>query len=509
MTGPRRRRAAALPALLLVLAAAIAATAGPRRGVRPPAVAGSFYPDQPARLRAALDAFFADAVPRRDARPLGLVIPHAGYTYSGQIAADAWRQAAGRDVDVVVIMGPNHTTPAFGAVSVYDGKAYRTPLGEAPIDRSLVATLLGGGGPFTFRPDAHRREHSVEVQVPFLQSVLPGVPMVGMVVGTTDPDVCARAGRELAAALRGRRALVVASSDLSHYPPADVAVRADRTTLTALASLDPGRFLDAVDGQEASHLPGLATCACGRGPILVLLAAARALGAGHAAVLSYANSGDTTPGDPERCVGYGAVALYPGAGEPDLSGLARPAAPPGARLDAAARRWLLRFARRTIDLYLRAGVTPLARGYPPVLARRQGAFVTLETGGHRLRGCIGHIPGDTPLAVTVGRMAVQAAFHDPRFPPLRADELPKVTIEISVLTPPRPVSGPEAIVPGRDGVILSKDGRSAVFLPQVATEQGWTRDEMLTHLSLKAGLPPDAWRRGASFRTFQAEVFRE
>jgi len=513
-----RRAAATL--LLAVLVTAVAfpgaplpatdAEAAPRRGIRPAVVAGSFYPDDPQRLRNAVAGYLAGAVPRREARPLGLLVPHAGYVYSGQIAADAWRQAADRDYDVVVVLGTNHSSPPFDGVSVYDGRAYATPLGEVPIDRAIVEALRAADPLFVFRPDAHRREHSVEVQVPFLQTVLPGVPMVGMIVGRNDLDLCRRAGRVLADVLRHRRALLVASSDLSHYPPHATAVAADRKTLAALVGLDPARFRQVVVGQERSDLPGLSTCACGSAPIMTLLAAARRLGAGHLAVLSCANSGDTSLGDRDRCVGYGAVAFYGGEGEDDLSALQPPpAAPAGAMLDEPARRWLLRFARETIRRYLETGTTPLARGYPPVLGRSQGAFVTLETGGHRLRGCIGHIVGDTPLAVTVGQMALQAAFHDPRFPPLRRSELERITIEISVLTPPRRVPGAEAIVVGRDGVILHKDGRSAVYLPQVAVEQGWNRAQMLSHLAQKAGLPPDGWRRGAWFETFQAEVFRE
>jgi AmmeMemoRadiSam system protein A len=194
-------------------------------------------------------------------------------------------------------------------------------------------------------------------------------------------------------------------------------------------------------------------------------------------------------------------------GKPDTAALERPA-PAKGPLQASDKAALLRFARESIRRFLTTQTAPLARGFSPRTLREQGAFVTLRKHGE-LRGCIGMIAGDGPLARLVGAMALQAAFYDQRFQPLAAAELPQIEIEISVLTPPRAVAGPSDIVAGRDGVVLKKDGRSAVFLPQVAVEQGWTRDEMLDNLALKAGLPRSAWRKGASFSTFQADVFAE
>jgi AmmeMemoRadiSam system protein A len=226
-------------------------------------------------------------------------------------------------------------------------------------------------------------------------------------------------------------------------------------------------------------------------------------------VLSCLNSGDTALADRERCVGYAAVTLTAGDRASDLAALTPPAsAPADALLTAEDRRLLLAFARRTIAQYLASETTPLFRGGSPVLQRGQGVFVTLRKHGE-LRGCIGRLDEELPLGQAVGAMALQAAFDDPRFPPLAAAELAQVEIEVSALTPFRAVGGPADVVPGRDGVVLRKDGRSAVFLPQVATEQGWGRDELLSQLSLKAGLPADAWRRGAQLSVFRAEVFAE
>jgi AmmeMemoRadiSam system protein B len=229
---------AALLALLLGLLAARAAGAGEAAGVRAPAFAGSFYPDDPARLRAAIEGFLADARPPRGEAPVALVAPHAGYLYSGQIAADAYRQALGSAYDVVVILGTNHAAPPFDGVSVDASAGLRTPLGVAAVDVELARALAAADGALGFRPEAHAREHSIEVQVPFVQVALPRARIVAAVVGRPGLALAERFGRALARALAGRRALIVASSDLSHYPPRDAARAADLEVLAALATLD-------------------------------------------------------------------------------------------------------------------------------------------------------------------------------------------------------------------------------------------------------------------------------
>lgn len=493
------------PAFMCALAIGTASHAA--EGPRAPAVAGTFYPDDAGRLRAAVQALLDAAVPAQAERPVALVVPHAGYSYSGQPAADAWRQAAGHAYDVVVILGVNHKAAGFDGISVYGGPGYRTPLGVAACDRKLAAALAAADRRFAYNARADAQEHSVEVQVPFAQAVLPGVPIVAVVVGGDDRTLWRRFGQALAAALDGRRALIVASSDLSHYPAHDDADASDRAIVAAIAQRDPDAVEAAVDREMDRGRPGQVTCACGEGPIVIALVASRALGATRASVLSCLNSGDTALGDRDRCVGYAAVALTAGDRASDLVALAPPPRADGP-LTAADRRLLLAFARRTIGQFLASETVPLFRGGSPVLQREQGVFVTLRKHGE-LRGCIGHLDDDLPLGQAVGAMALEAAFDDRRFIPLRAAELDDVEIEVSVLTPLRGVAGPADVVPGRDGVVLRKDGRSAVFLPQVAAEQGWGREELLSQLSLKAGLPADAWRQGAQLSVFQAEVFGE
>ena len=477
--------------------------------VRAPAMAGKFYPGDAKKLEAAVKGFLQDALTPRGERPIAIVVPHAGYIYSGQIAADAYKQAMGYPYDVVVILGTNHTVAPFEGVSVFQGRGYATPLGVAEIDRPVAQALAAADPAFAYRPEAHKEEHSEEVQVPFVQVAFPQAKIVTAIVGTSDLGVTERFGKALARVLKDKKALIVASSDLSHYPPYGEAVEADRATLKAIASLDPAVLATSIAEQERKGRRGLVTCACGEAPILAAMYAARALGARRGVVVSHANSGDTAVGDYNRVVGYGAVLFTAGDGGPDTKVLepAAPASKPVALSDAD-RKFLLALARKTLERYFLTDTLPLPRSDSPALRQDHGAFVTLKEHGD-LRGCIGHMAEDTPLVLTVAKMALEAALNDPRFASVRPEELPSIEMEISVLTPFARVDGPGAIQVGRDGALIKKGDRQAVFLPQVAPEEGWSREEMLEHLCAKAGMPTDCWKSGCTFYTFQADVFGE
>ena len=345
--------------------------------------------------------------------------------------------------------------------------------------------------------------------VPFIQVIFPKAKIVPIVVGSQDMETCIRFGKALAKVLKNKRALIVASSDLSHYPSAQDANIVDRETLVAVAGLDPVAFNATMQAHRDRNISNLYTSACGEAPIMAAMAAAKSLGANRGVVISYANSGDTSIGESSRVVGYGAVVLTAEGGGKDTSALAqtKPAAV-SAPLSASEKKALLAFARETISRLLLTDTVPLARGFSENLRQPRGAFVTLKKKGE-LRGCIGRMIPDEPLCKVVGAMAIQAAFNDQRFHPLTADELKDIEIEISVLTPMKQVAGVSDIVVGRDGVLLGKNDHHAVFLPQVATEQGWSREEMLDNLCRKAGLETGCWKKGAELATFQAIVFGE
>jgi len=497
--------------LPLLLACCIGSGAGEQKsaGVRPPAFAGQFYPSEAGRLKSAIQQFLDDAVSVKADNPVAIVVPHAGYLYSGQIAADGYRQVKGSNFDVVVILGTNHVSGSLTGISVYPSGAYRTPLGEAPVDEAVAGALIKEDKDCSADAASQRTEHSIEVQVPFIQTLFPAARIVPVMIGTPDPAMCTRLGAALGKILKGTRVLIVASSDLSHFPKYEDACDTDRQTLAVIAGFDPAQFVSKAKSLMGRNTPNLDTCACGEAPIIAAMTAAKSLGATRGVVVSYANTADLVPQDRFRVVGYGSVVFAAGEAIPDTKALDRPAAPPpSGPLQAADKKALLKIARQSLQRFLATETVPLVRNLSPRLQFPQGVFVTLKERGE-LRGCIGHLAGDFPVGQTTAWMAVQAGLNDPRFPAVTLKELPALEIEISVMTPMKSVAKATDIVIGRDGVVIEKAGRSAVFLPQVATEQGWGLGEMLDNLCLKAGLPRDAWKSGAQFKVFQADIFKE
>jgi AmmeMemoRadiSam system protein B/AmmeMemoRadiSam system protein A len=474
--------------------------------IRATSAAGRFYPANPSVLKAAIQQFIQNAAPSIMARPLGLLVPHAGYTYAGQIYADAYRQALGHSYDVLVILGTNHTTGDFQGVSVGDYSAFHTPLGEIPVDEQIVQELLTGSKDCSKSLPVHAAEHSIEVQLPFIQTLFPNARIVPVIIHPADYDRCIRFGQVLAQVLKNRRALIIMSSDLSHYPNQQDALKADQLTLETMAGLD----LKQIESVARNlSVPNLKTRACGEAAILTGIAALKAMGVKQVRIVSYANSGEIPDGDREWTVGYGAMAFTKENISNSPSIFARPKIPaPDTPLEIAEKKQLLAFARKTIACYLTTQIAPIARGFPPRLNSPQGAFVTLKRRGE-LRGCIGRMQAIEPLSSTVGAMALEAAFRDSRFSPLQQSELKEIEIEISVLSPMKSIANPEAIAAGRDGVLMTKGKTSAVFLPQVAAENNWDRIELLNKLCQKAELQIGCWKEQARFQVFQADVFSE
>ena len=448
-----------------------------------------------------------DAETIKTDKPIALIAPHAGYIYAGQIIADAYDQAKNFNYDLVVILGTNHTSAGFNKIGIYPGSGFQTPLGASEIDTALAQELIETNKDCVYNEEVHSKEHSVEVQLPFIQHLFPKAKILPLVIGMPDYEMCTRFGKSLAQIIKVRNALIVASSDLSHYPGYSDAVTIDKSTLNAAASLDPQKLESEIQNQMENGIENLATCACGEGPILAAIVAAKELGAQQGAVLSYANSGNSLIGNKQKVVGYGAVIfskniLKKGENKPEAK-----SEDIKFELNDSNKKTSLSFARKTIRQYLESETVPLARGFGSMLERNLGAFVTIRINGE-LRGCIGYMREDMPLCEVVGTMAIQSAFNDQRFYPLTWDEFQKVEIEISVLTPAKPIENYTEIVLGKDGVVIKKSGRQAVFLPQVATEMNWDREELLDNLCRKAGLLPGDWKDAQLF-TFQAEVFEE
>ncbi len=479
----------ALAAVLLLVFASPAAAA-----TRPAALAGTWYPADPAQLRAGVEGFLARVKPETPhGRPAVLIAPHAGHAYSGQVAAHAFALLKDRPVKTVIMVGPSHRA-RFQGVSL-DTRDYQTPLGLVPTDRKLAGEIMAAGGKgFSNRPEVHTDEHCLEIELPFLQAVLNDFRIVPIIMGSQDQGTCRALADALTEVLRRRGdAVVLISTDLSHFHTGEEARALDRVILDRVEKLDPdGLYRDLAAGRAE---------ACGGGGLVAGLMTARSMGADKGRVLAYAHSGDVT-GDNSRVVGYmSAVFELPES---------RPQARSGVDLGLTKdeQRLLLEIARRSVEAGLKGESYSPPDELPPGLIRPGGAFVTLKRHGE-LRGCIGRLESDQPLAVVTAEMAVQAAFSDPRFPPLTRSELDGLTVEISVLTPFERVVDVAGIQVGVHGLMIVHGHSRGLLLPQVPVEWNWNRDEFLEQTCRKAGLPRDAWRRGAEIYRFSAQIFGE
>jgi AmmeMemoRadiSam system protein B/AmmeMemoRadiSam system protein A len=448
----------------------------------------------PAELGTRVDRYLRSAdQPPLPVAPVAVIVPHAGYVYSGPVAAHAYRALRGMDFDTVVVVGPSHRS-AFRGISVMDAETFRTPLGDIPVDSALVRELLRGPDT-SWRPEAHAREHSLEVQVPFLQRALGKFSLVLAVVGNLSPAAEKAFIETLARARGSKRILLVASTDLSHYHDYKTARKLDDVALGLVRSLDAAALLRAVEKEECEL--------CGILPVHLAMEYARVVGAGDVRLLDTASSGDTA-GPKDQVVGYASLAFLPGAA---AKAAATPAEAAGS-LGPAEKKRLLDLARRTIESWVRDRKLPAVSETDPTLQVRQGAFVTIEMKG-ALRGCIGNFVSKEPLWKTVMAMAVAASSEDPRFPPMTPADLPGMELEISVLSPMRRISGPSEIEVGKHGLYIVKGYRSGTLLPQVATDYGWDGLTFLQQTCRKAGLPPDAWKEGAEISVYDAQVFSE
>lgn len=457
-------------------------------------IAGSWYPGSAARLRQEVEGFLQRAkLGDLQGQLIALISPHAGYQYSGQVAAYAYKLLEKHKFDTVVIIAPSHRA-FFSGVSVYDRGGYRTPLGVAPLDREFISSLQQGDSRIRHVPGAHTKEHSLEIQLPFLQVLIPNFKLVPLLMGQQDFATCQWLAEAIGNCIGTRSVLVVASSDLSHFHPYEQAKKLDQAAIDRVRDFDP-------EGLSESLADG--NCeACGGGPMITAMLIARRLGANKSRVLHYANSGDVT-GDHRGVVGYMAAAFW---ANPRKNNRLEPGQQEGG-LSPEEKSLLLYLARAAIEARCRGDLPPYSDVESPSLNESKGAFVTLHKHG-RLRGCIGQIRAIQPLASTVVEMAAAAAFDDPRFPPVRREELEELDVEISVLSALERISDVEQIEVGKHGIYLKREGCAGLLLPQVASEWGWDRITFLEHTCQKAGLPKNAWKdQKTEIYIFSADVF--
>lgn len=464
---------------------------------RPPVWAGSFYPADPVKLTAAIDDYSSRAaatgpIPPTLSRLRAIVMPHAGYPYSGWTAAHAGLVLNPGAFRKVIMIGPDHRV-GFKNASVSAADFYQTPLGKVPLHHD-AEILRGNPQLFSNIAASDREEHSLEVILPFLQRYLGDFALVPVVLGEADPAAIA----EALLPLIDQKTLLVISSDLSHYLPQAEAVIRDYHTI------------DQIMAGDSVALATTANNACGRNGLLVLLELARRQN-WQPVLLHYSNSGDTA-GSRDRVVGYTTLAFYEAEDKKTMQ--------EQGQLGPEQGRNLVKLARQTISERLgrpveRAAAEKLAGELDtPAYQEKRGVFVTLHKEG-RLRGCIGSLTGHRPIAEGVREHALNAAFNDHRFRPVTADELAALDIEVSILSEPLPLSYrdgadlPIRLRPGVDGVIIRLGGASATFLPQV-WEQLPDPEAFLTHLCQKAGLSAQEWRQGRlEVLTYQVRYFAE
>ncbi|MBN2162068.1 MAG: AmmeMemoRadiSam system protein B [Pontiellaceae bacterium] len=461
-------------------------------------LAGVWYNDNPDLLAREVDVYLDAGTKTITGTVIALLLPHAGYRYSGMVAAAGLREVAGRTFSRVIVLGPSHRVHMPDQVSIPDVKAIETPLGAVRVDCAL-AEQLWDHEHFTCHPSAHSHEHSVQIELPLLQRALGDFTLLPIVCGDLSLNAVREVGKTLLKYIDDET-LVVISSDFTHFGGTFGYVPFTESIQENLEQLDMNAFQLILKHDLAGfseYISKTGATICGRVPISILLAMLPA--DAEVQLLKYDTSGNLT-GDWMHCVSYVSAAVTgrwktPGNHENET-------------LTAEDKSALLHFARQRICEQLLPDAPTAELAVTQSMKELMGAFVTLHKNG-QLRGCIGEIFPTRPLHEAIREQAVNSAFHDPRFPQLRADELGLIDIEISALTAPEEVPSYASIEVGRHGVVLRKGMHSAVFLPQVAPEQGWGLAEMLSHLSMKAGLPADAWQSDCDFYVFEAIVFGE
>ena len=445
---------------------------------------GRFYEGDARILSRQIDNFLQNVKkkPLSSENIIALIAPHAGYSYSGQVAAHAYRLVQGKDYETVIIVAPSHRH-GFRGCSIYLKGGYETPLGIAKVDEDLASKLSKASG-FKYVPQAHAEEHSVEVQIPFIQKTLPQAKIVPVVMGFQTKETVTSLATALTTVLKGKKVLVVASTDLSHQLPKKRANDTDAMTTSLIQTLQTNLLISKIQRGE--------NIMCGGGPVVSTLLYAKKKRAA-VTILHYADSSQA--GGPEYgVVGYLAAAIHPETSAPEF------------KLSAEEKKELLRLARSSVNLFIREEKVINYDTQSSILLSKKGAFVTLKKEGH-LRGCIGYIEPVLPLYQTIIRASIFAACRDPRFPPVSSDELEKLEIEISVLTPLKKIQNPRLVEVGKHGLVISKGNKKGLLLPQVPVENRWSRETFLRQACLKAGLPENAWKTGAEIFIFEAVVF--
>lgn len=459
--------------------------------------AGKFYEENPVKLKQELAQLFKQAKPHQGLLPIAIISPHAGYVFSGKTAASSFNQIdTTQKYDNVFILAPSHHVLERGA-SLYTKGNYETPLGEVTVNIALCKELIKKFPTLFCENDtAQENEHSLEVQLPFLQYKLGNkFQLVPMVVMTDNADECKQIATALLPYFNARN-LFVFSSDLSHYPTFEDANRVDSETIHAILSGNPDTLKQLTSDKNLQSVKNLYTRLCGKSPVLVLMYLTQSSPEYSYHLIDYSNSAQSEYGDKERVVGYGSIAVTHENNEAVL-------------FTEKEKLLMLKIARDAIVNHLQSNPSPILNiPENSLLNQPMGAFVSLYKKG-ALRGCIGTFHADEALYKTIQEMAIASAMHDHRFEPVEWEEMEEISIEISVLTPLKKINNIHEIVLGKHGIYIKKGGRSGTFLPQVADKTHWTLEDFLGHCAGdKAGIGWNGWK-DADIYTYEAIVFGE
>jgi AmmeMemoRadiSam system protein B/AmmeMemoRadiSam system protein A len=420
--------------------------------IRVPVVSGTFYPASLSQLKARIEGMVDEKAVKEEI--IGLISPHAGYIYSGPVAGAVISRIKFKDT--FIILGPNHTGIGKPCSIMTEG-IWKTPLGEVEIDSELGKQILATSSYLQEDYAAHEFEHSIEVQLPFLQYFKPDIKLVPIILAYSNGAIYKEIGREIAKAVKdlNREVVIIASSDMTHYEPQESAQRKDTQAIEAILDLNEDELLKRVDELNITM--------CGYAPTVSLISAARELGATGAELVKYQTSGDTT-GDYSNVVGYAGIVIT--------------------RMSP-----LVRLAKKTVETYVKEGKTPRLKKPIPEMSQRAGVFVSIHKFGE-LRGCIGTIePQEDNVAEEIITNAISSATRDPRFPPVAPNELKDLTYSVDVLTSPEPVESKDQLDAQKYGVIVESGFERGLLLPDLAGVD--SVDLQIEICRLKAGIAPD------------------
>ena len=465
-----------------------------RQKIREPAVAGDFYPKEPAMLNKQLEDYLEQAEKVEVAGRLRvLIVPHAGINFSGQTAAEGFKQISGEKYSKIIILGVSHKSPISHA-AVYSEGLWETPFRDIEIDQALANKLISEKYNILADDAPHKKEHSLEIPILFLEKVQKNYTIVPILLGRPNKSLVDYLAYKIAGVLDGETLLII-STDLSHYPNWQDANYADRNTINAILSGKVQALDNMIAFNTADKYPGLSTSACGYHALRVALRLSEIMGIDNIKELDYTNSGDIT-GDKGRVVGYAAIGMYSQKIPPIV-------------LDEEAKQEALILARETLENYY----VNNQQNYTPInadLNHHIGAFVTLTKDGD-LRGCVGHFEPEEPLYKTIQDVSVSSATKDTRFPPVTKEELAEIEIEISTMSPQKRMKNWEDIEAGKHGVRIILGGRSGTLLPQVATDNDWDLVTFLeTICGQKMGLEKNCYKDPmAQIFVYETDIFAE